>query len=300
MDEEEDMLTFQFLQDRATKLMHAIPTPKKGGRYLQYLVAEVTKFIEVSFIAYTQHRELAIRTDREPSVLAVVGGVQKACRTLGITVHDEPAPVADHQSNGAAEDTVQQLRSRAGLSVQQIEDKVAAGRIIFGCNHPTSTLGNADGVFVTCSIRLDRLGDLESWSWEFGYAALGNRPVYNKRVTQPFAFGVHQIDLEAVHVQRYALEHPEEDIEPPDPGLLVPPEDVATGSCCMLLQTMAKSDLMMMLPQRLQYVPDLLIAIRARFADAAFSAMDAMFLVDDTPAGEQAPKTPKLDDEAKK
>eukprot|EP00435_Cladocopium_sp_Y103_P013102 s843_g3.t1 len=164
-----------------------------------------------------------------------------------------------------------------------------------------STLGNADGVFVTCSIRrsptpFNYLAEPLnlSTSWEFGYAALGNRPVYNKRVTQPF-------DLEAIHVQRYALEHPEEDIEPPDPGRLVPPEDVATGSCCMLLQrSMAKSDLMMMLPQRLQYVPDLLIAIRARFADAAFSAMDAMFLVDDTPAGEQAPKTPKLDDEAKK
>ena len=65
-----------------------------------------------------------------------MAGVRKACRSLGITLHDEGAPVGEHQSNGAAESTVLQIRSRAGLLVQQIEDQVAAGRIIFGCNHP--------------------------------------------------------------------------------------------------------------------------------------------------------------------
>ena len=55
---------------------------------------------------------------------------------MGITVHDEAAPVGDHQANGAAEVTVQQIRARAGILVQQIEDKVALGRTVFGCNHP--------------------------------------------------------------------------------------------------------------------------------------------------------------------
>ena len=63
-------------------------------------------------------------------------GVKRACRALGITIHDESAPVGEHQSNGAAESTVQQIRTRAGLLVQQVEDQVANGRIIFGCNHP--------------------------------------------------------------------------------------------------------------------------------------------------------------------
>ena len=31
---------------------------------------------------------------------------------------------------------MQVLRFKAGLLIQQIEDKVAGGRLIFGCNHP--------------------------------------------------------------------------------------------------------------------------------------------------------------------
>ena len=38
----------------------------------------------------------------------------------------------DHQSNGAAEVIVQMLRSRASLLVQQIKNKVAGGRLVFG------------------------------------------------------------------------------------------------------------------------------------------------------------------------
>ena len=63
-------------------------------------------------------------------------GVKKACCALGITIHDESALVGKHQSNGAAEITVKQIRTRAGLPVEQIEDQVANGRIIFGCNDP--------------------------------------------------------------------------------------------------------------------------------------------------------------------
>ena len=34
---------------------------------------------------------------------------------------------------------MQVLRSKAGLLIQQIEDKVAGGRLIFGCDHPLYT-----------------------------------------------------------------------------------------------------------------------------------------------------------------
>ena len=64
---------------------------------------------------------------------------------------------------------------------------------------------------------MDRVGDLESWPWEFGYAAFGNRLIYSSRVSQPLAFGVGsmppQIDLEAIHVHQYALQHPQEDVD---------------------------------------------------------------------------------------
>ena len=56
--------------------------------------------------------------------------MQKACRALGIVVHDEAVPVSDHDANGASEVTVQILRAKAGLLVQQIEDRVAAGKVI--------------------------------------------------------------------------------------------------------------------------------------------------------------------------
>ena len=44
--------------------------------------------------------------------------------------------MGDHQANGAAEVTVQLLRAKAGLLIQQVEDPVAGGKMIFGCLHP--------------------------------------------------------------------------------------------------------------------------------------------------------------------
>ena len=79
-------------------MMAAIPTPQKGGKHLQYLTTEVTRFI-----VHTQHREIAIRTDRDPSILALTDAIKRTCRNLDIIVHDEGAPVGDHQSNGAAQ-----------------------------------------------------------------------------------------------------------------------------------------------------------------------------------------------------
>ena len=49
-----------------------------------------------------------------------------------------------------------------------------------------------------------------------GYASLGHRMVYNKRLAGPMAFGVGaalppRIDVEAIQVQAYAAEHADDD-----------------------------------------------------------------------------------------
>ena len=85
----------------------------------------VTEFVR--FIMHTQHREVALRSDLEPSNLALADGVRKTCRGLGIVVHHEPIVRGDHQSNGAAESTLQQLRLKAGILINQIEEAVAGG-----------------------------------------------------------------------------------------------------------------------------------------------------------------------------
>ena len=86
-------------------------------------------------------------------------------------------------------------------------------------------IGTATGIFVTRSIRrlptsfqLEQLGDLTACPWEYGYANLGHRLVYSKRVSQPFgvAIGANlQLgDKEALAVRDYARAHPYEDADP--------------------------------------------------------------------------------------
>ena len=114
------------LKDGDTQLVHTVPTLQKGGKSLQHLVTEF-----VRFIMHRGHRELALRSDLEPSNLAILDAVRKTCRGLGITVHHEPVPVGSHESNGAAEATLQHIRLRAGMWVQQIENQYAGGKTIF-------------------------------------------------------------------------------------------------------------------------------------------------------------------------
>ena len=86
-------------------------------------------------------------------------------------------------------------------------------------------IGTATGIFVTRSIRrlpssfqLEQLGDLTACPWEYGYANLGHRLVYSKRVSQPFGVAVGanlQLgDKEALAVRDYARAHPFEDADP--------------------------------------------------------------------------------------
>ena len=66
-----------FAHDRATGLVHAIPTPAKGGRYASYLCTELTRFI-----LWTGHPKVAIKCDQEPATLSLMEAVRKACRCM--------------------------------------------------------------------------------------------------------------------------------------------------------------------------------------------------------------------------
>jgi hypothetical protein len=373
--DEEDKLTCLFLHDRATKMMAAIPTPQKGGKYLQYLTTEV-----VRFVIQTQHTELAIKTDREPTMHALTDAVRRVCRSLNIKVHDESVPVGDHQANGAAEVTVQVLRQKAGMWLQQIEDQVAGGKTLFSSMHPIygwalmhagwthnrfvvnsgqtpyerahdrcysgklcmfgedvlgylhvdkggarwqhglwlgkiasgdmHIIGTADGIFLTRSVRrnatpfnLNRFGDLDRYPWEFGLAALGSKLIHNKRYSQPVAFGVGaslppQLDLEAIHVQNYARNNPNEDDDEPPAQAGVPgvSESLAPAAGATSSPSAVEVPLDEHGVKRHEHADEVDQTKRARFADDAFSILEAGFLLDDSAVGEHAPKTPRLDD----
>ena len=299
---EDDKQTCLVLHDRDTQLVHVIPTQQKAGKSLQYLVTEF-----VRFITHTQHRELSLRSDLEPSNLAIADAVRRTCRGLGLIVHHEPVARGDHQQNGAVESTLEQVRARAGVLVSQIEKEVAGGKLIFPATHPvynwallhsawlinryvvkqgttayerssdrvysgklcmygesvlgyiktdrkaaprwsrgiwlgktlvndTHIIAHSTGVFVTRSVRrlptpfvLEELGDLHHSPWEFGYASLGHRMLYNRHVSPPQPLGMPMIDIEAVQVQKYAAENPHEDDDPPAQGEPAVPAQAGLG-----------------------------------------------------------------------
>eukprot|EP00435_Cladocopium_sp_Y103_P056888 s567_g19.t1 len=377
-DEEDEKLTCLFLHDRSTKMVAAIPTPQKAGKYLQYLTTEV-----VRFIMQTQHKEIGIKCDREPSILAVADAVRKTCKNFGIVTYDEAVPVGDHQANGAAEVTVQILRQKAGLWLQQIEDNVSGGKTLFSSLHPIyawalihagwtqnrfvvnggqtpyerandrcysgklcmfgedvlgylrldkggpkwrhgiwlgkvasgdmHVIGTAEGIFLTRSVcrnavpfNLNRFGDIEHYPWEFGLAAMGNKLIHNKRVSKPVALGIGaalppQLDLEAVHVQNYARQHPDEDAEPPaEAGEILKPISEVSGDVAAPVEPMDADSAEHHGQKRHEDCADEEAHKRVRFADKGFSMLESTFLVDDSAASEQAPKTPKLDEELEK
>ena len=63
----DDSLTVLFMHDRSTKMMHAVPTPAKGGRSLPYLTQELCRFI-----TWLGHQEVCLRTDNEPSAVSLL------------------------------------------------------------------------------------------------------------------------------------------------------------------------------------------------------------------------------------
>ena len=134
LDTEDDpKLTALFVRDQHTKLVHAVPTPAKGGRYLKYLTTELCRFI-----VYTQHTSVTLRTDDEPSTLALLECTRKSLSSLGITCNVELAPVGSHQSNGAAEKTVHLVRQLANCFMQQLETNGGAAAPVFKSLHPVT------------------------------------------------------------------------------------------------------------------------------------------------------------------
>ena len=67
-----DKLTILCVHDRATKLTHAIPAEQKGGKSFQYLLGELCRFI-----MWTGHQTISLRSDNEPSCLALIEGAKK-------------------------------------------------------------------------------------------------------------------------------------------------------------------------------------------------------------------------------
>ena len=81
----------------------------------------------------------------------------------------------------------------------------------------THIIGYKEGIFVTRSVRrfpnpfvLEELGDITTSPWEYGYAALGHRMVYNRHLSPPMPVGMPMIDVEAIQVKKYAVENPNE------------------------------------------------------------------------------------------
>ena len=116
-----------FLHDRHAGAMHTVPTPQKGGRWLNHLCTEFCRFI-----LWLGHQTISLKCDQEPSTLALLEAVRKTCRCLGVKTIVETIAPGSHASTGAAEVTVKLLRRQANLLIQQLER---------GCETPEGTIG---------------------------------------------------------------------------------------------------------------------------------------------------------------
>lgn len=129
---DDDSITVLFLHDRATKMMHAVPTLSKGGASLPYLTSEVCRFV-----TWTGHQQVGLRCDNEPSTISLLDSVRRALKGLGIHTVVERTVPGNSEGNGAAEVTVQVVRNQANLLIQQVEAFCGVNdRAIFGANHP--------------------------------------------------------------------------------------------------------------------------------------------------------------------
>ena len=127
-DDGDPKLTALFVYDQHTKLVHVVPTPAKGGRYLPYLVTE---------LFYTQHKVVTLRTDSEPSILSLLQKVlERRCHPLEWLAMLRLPLIGSHQSNGAAEKTVHLVRQLANCYMQQLEHNGGAPGPVFKSMHP--------------------------------------------------------------------------------------------------------------------------------------------------------------------
>ena len=128
----DETLIMLCIHDRHTKMMHAVPTPSKGGRSLPYLSAELCRF--VTWLGY---QEVCLRTDNEPAALSLLEACRKALKGLGVHTTVELVVPGNKEANGAAEVTVQTIRNQANLLIEQIEKAVGAtDKVLFSAAHP--------------------------------------------------------------------------------------------------------------------------------------------------------------------
>ena len=129
----EDKAIFLVIKDRTTKAISAVPTLSKGQQYMSYMTTEA-----VRFISWLGHRKVVLQGDNEPSLVAIVGHVKKACLEVGIEARVRTAPIESHESQGTVEQAWQAVRAQAGTLVTYLEKQGGAegGKIIFGVFHP--------------------------------------------------------------------------------------------------------------------------------------------------------------------
>ena len=132
LTDDADKLTILCIHDRATKLVHAVPAEQKGGKSFQYLLGELCRFI-----LWTGHQTISLRSDNEPSCLALSEGVKKYLKNVGVQVNVETVVPGNKQANGAVESTIQVVRNQANLLIQQIEHFCGAqDKVLFSSAHP--------------------------------------------------------------------------------------------------------------------------------------------------------------------
>ena len=68
----EDTSCALYIHDRDTGAMHVIPSPAKGGRYLNYLCTEFCRFL-----IWVGHTTVALKCDQEPSTLSLLEAVKR-------------------------------------------------------------------------------------------------------------------------------------------------------------------------------------------------------------------------------
>eukprot|EP00435_Cladocopium_sp_Y103_P048243 s97_g14.t1 len=170
----------------------------------------------------------------------------------------------------------------------------------------THIIAQGNDVFVTRSIRrlptpfvLEALGDMVACPWSYGYAALGHRMVYSRQLSPPMPFGVGSglppagIDAEAIQVQRYAEEHPNEDLDAPELGE-AGPRDAVEGPKPVEMDVQSSSAGHKRLDA--DSVPEDEAAKRQRIGLEQPMTPDDQMLA----AGERSPKAPRLAESPKR
>lgn len=180
--------------DQFTKLMGAVPTPQKGGRRFNYIV--------VRFIMRTNHREIGLRCDCEPSTLAILEAVNKTCRNPVFITYSEPAPVGDHQANGGAEVTVKIVRPQANVLVSAIEKECCEGRVIFGCNHPVYAWAVLHACWIHNRFAVTNINGSTPFELCYGRVYTGKLARYGERVLGFLKTAQRQTSVESWYLDR--------------------------------------------------------------------------------------------------